>query len=483
MSFIVWVMNATATTAAPKDTDADTVMVGVFEDEGVAHDLEDGTLTALLDRGEAKRKFRHLAVAHGGGRRWILVGLGKRAELDGERARVAAATAYGRASELGASVVCWEVPHHVDDAIAGALAEGTLLAAYRFDRYRSKTDDEPRPERLLVSAHHDVSGAVDRGSVVAEAANTARDLQNTPANDMTPTALAEAAAALDGVEVEVEGREQIEARGMGAFAAVARGSDEDPKLITLRYAPPAARGPHLGLVGKAVTFDSGGISLKPGNKMSEMKFDMSGGAAVIAAIGAIARLGLPVRVTGVVGATENMPSGRSMRPGDVLRAMNGTTIEVINTDAEGRLVLADCLAHAVALGAERLVDVATLTGAIVVTFGDTYSGLFSNDDAWAAEVAAAGERTGELAWRLPLHAEYADLIKGTYGDINNAVESRKAGSIVAAEFLKRFVGDVPWAHVDIAGAAWDTGRPYATKGGSGFGVRLLTDLAGSLAGA
>jgi leucyl aminopeptidase len=481
MSFIVWVMNATATTAAPKDTDADTVILGVFEDEGVPHDLEDGTLSALLDRGEAKRKFRHLAVAHGAGRRWIVVGLGKRADFDSERARVAAATAYGRASELGASVLCWEVPHHVDDAVAGALAEGTLLAAYRFDRYRSKADDEPRPERLLVSAHHDVSGAVDRAAVVAEAANTARDLQNTPANDMTPTALAEAAAALDGVEVEVEGREQIEARGMGAFAAVARGSYEDPQLITLRYEPPAARGPHLGLVGKAVTFDSGGISLKPGNKMSEMKFDMSGGAAVIAAIGAIARLGLPIRVTGVVGATENMPSGRSMRPGDVLRAMNGTTIEVINTDAEGRLVLADCLAHAVALGAERLVDVATLTGAIVVTFGDTYSGLFSNDDAWAAEVAAAGERTGELAWRLPLHAEYDDLIKGSYGDIVNAVESRKAGSITAASFLKRFVGDVPWAHVDIAGAAWDTGRPYAPKGGSGFGVRLLTDLAGALA--
>src|SRR3954467_11045697 len=322
--------------------------------------------------------------APGGGR-------GGRNDFDAERARVAAAVAYGRAKELGAGTICWEVPHHVSDDAAGALAEGTLLAAYRFDRYRSKPDDGPNPERLLVSAHHDVSGAVDPPPILAEAVNAARDLQNTPANDMTPTALAEAAQALDGVEVEVEGREEIEGRGMGAFAAVARGSYEDPKLITLRHAPEGARGPHLALVGKAVTFDSGGISLKPGQKMSEMKFDMSGGAAVVAAMGAIARLGLPVRVTGIVGATENMPSGRSMRPSDVLRAMNGTTIEVINTDAEGRLVLSDCLAYAVSLGAERIVDVATLTGAIITTFGNTHAGLFSNDDDWAAQVAAAGE--------------------------------------------------------------------------------------------
>ena len=470
-------MHATATTDAPLQTAADTIVVGAFEDEGIAHDLEGGLLEGLLDRGEARRKFRHLAVAHGADRRWIVIGLGDRAEFDAERARVAAAVAYGRASELGARIICWELPHHVDEAVAAGLVEGTLLAAYRFDRYRSKTDDDQRAEQLIVSSHHDVSAAVDRGAVVGEAANAARDLQNTPANDMTPTALAEAARAIDGVEVEVEGRDQIEARGMGAFSAVARGSDEEPRLITLRYDPPAAQGPHLALVGKAVTFDSGGISIKPGQKMSEMKFDMSGGAAVIEAIAAIARLGLPVRVTGVVGATENMPSGHSMRPGDVLRAMNGTTIEVINTDAEGRLVLADCLAYAVELGAERIVDIATLTGAIMITFGDTYSGLFSNDDAWAAQVAAAGERTGELTWRLPLHREYDELIKGSYADIINAVESRKAGSIAAAMFLKRFVGDVPWAHIDIAGAAWDNGRAYAPKGGAGFGVRLLTDLA------
>jgi leucyl aminopeptidase len=269
---------------------------------------------------------------------------------------------------------------------------------------------------------------------------------------------------------------------MGAFAGVARGSDEEPQLITLRYEPAGAQGPVLGLVGKAVTFDSGGISLKPGAKMSEMKFDMSGGAAVLEATGAIARLGLPVRVVTVVGATENLPSGHALKPGDIVRAKTGTTIEIVNTDAEGRLVLADCLAHALEQGAERLVDVATLTGAIVTTFGSTHAGLIGNDDDWCEAVAAAGARSGELLWRLPLHAEYAEAIKSRYADIANAVENRKAGSIVAAEFLKRFAGDVPWVHLDIAGTAWDTGRAYAPKGGNGFGVRLLVELAATMAG-
>jgi leucyl aminopeptidase len=211
--------------------------------------------------------------------------------------------------------------------------------------------------------------------------------------------------------------------------------------------------------------------------MSEMKFDMSGAAAVLEATGAIARLGLPVRVVGVLGATENMPSGRSVKPGDIVRAKTGTTIEVINTDAEGRMVLADCLAHAIDQGAERLVDLATLTGAIVTTFGNTYAGLFGSDDDWCAQVEAAGRRSGELSWRLPLHAEYDELIKSRYADIANAVEARKAGSITAAQFLRRFTGDVPWAHLDIAGTANDNGKPYAAKGGAGFGVRTLIELA------
>jgi leucyl aminopeptidase len=267
---------------------------------------------------------------------------------------------------------------------------------------------------------------------------------------------------------------------MGAFAAVAQGTHEEPALITLRYEGPGAQGPVLGLVGKAVTFDSGGISIKPGAKMADMKFDMSGGAAVLEAVGAIARLRLPVRVVAVIGATENLPSGHSIKPGDIVRSKEGLSVEVNNTDAEGRLVLCDCLAHAREQGAERLVDVATLTGGVIVALGSTYAGVMGTGDAWIEQVVAAGEATGEQAWRLPLHEEYAELVKGRYGDLNNAPEERKAQSIVGGEFLKRFVGDVPWAHLDIAGVAWDRGRAYAAKGGSGFGVRLLVELARSL---
>ncbi len=228
-----------------------------------------------------------------------------------------------------------------------------------------------------------------------------------------------------------------------------------------------------------MTFDSGGISLKPGAKMAEMKFDMSGGAAVVEAVGAIARLGLPVRVVGVVGATENLPSGRAVKPGDIVTAGNGKTIEVNNTDAEGRLVLADCLHHAVTLGAERIVDLATLTGAVIVALGSTYAGVMSNDDELAQRIAAAGERCGEIVWRLPLHEEYDELIKGKYGDLDNAPEARKAGTIVGGAFLANFVGETPWAHLDIAGSAWDLGRAYVGKGASGYGVRLLVELARS----
>jgi leucyl aminopeptidase len=316
---------------------------------------------------------------------------------------------------------------------------------------------------------------------VSDAANAARDLQNTPANDLTPTALAQRAVSLaeeiEDLEIIVDGPDALRERGMGAFLAVAQGSVQEPRLITLRTEPEGAAGPVLGYVGKAVTFDSGGISIKPSAKMHEMKFDMSGGAAVLEAVAAIARLGLPVRLVGVIGATENMPSGGAVKPGDIVRAMDGTTIEVNNTDAEGRMVLADCLSWAREQGAERLVDVATLTGAILVALGSTHAGLIASDDAWATEVESAALATGELVWRLPLHPEYAEMIKGRYAEIVNATEARKAGSITAAHFLERFAGDVPWAHLDIAGTAWDLGRPYASKGGSGFAVRLLVELA------
>jgi leucyl aminopeptidase len=472
-------MRVSSTTQAPPATGADTIAVGVFEGKAISHDV-DGVLQRLVDAGEAKGALRKLAVAHAGGKRYVLVGLGKRDDFDAERARVAAAAVAGRAKELGTRVLCWELPHHTE---APGFVEGTVLAAYEYGAFKSRPDDDAQLEELIVSAHDDVSADVDRAAAAAEAANAARDLQNAPANEMTPTALAERARSLAGVEVEVWGREQIVAAGMGAFAAVAQGSDQEPQLITIRYEPADVVGPVLGYVGKGVTFDSGGISIKPAGKMSEMKFDMSGAAAVLAATGAIAVLGLPVRLVGVIGATENLLSGRSMKPGDILRAKTGTTIEVLNTDAEGRLVLADCLAHAIDQGAERLVDLATLTGAIVTTFGNTYAGLFGSDDAWCTAVQDAGRRAGELYWRLPLHEDYDELIKSRYADIANAVEARKAGSITAAQFLRRFTGDVPWVHLDIAGTAYESGRPYTPKGGAGFGVRTLIELARANAGA
>jgi leucyl aminopeptidase len=474
-------MNVRATTDAPPATDADTIVVGVFEDEGVAHDYP-GVLQALVDSGEARRGLRKLAVTHAEGRRYVIAGLGGRGDFDPERARVAAAAVAGRARELGTKVLCWEVPHHVSGAHVGALVEGTVLASYTYTEYKSAADEEPALEQLVLSSHHDVSTPAVEAALVSEAVASARDLQNAPANAMTPTALADHARELDGVTVEVLDRAGIEAAGMGAFAGVAKGSDEEPRLIVVRYEPADVAGPLLGLVGKAVTFDSGGISIKPGARMSDMKFDMSGGAAVLEATGAIARLGLPVRVVSVIGATENLPSGHAFKPGDILRARTGTTIEIVNTDAEGRLVLADCLAHAVELGAERIVDLATLTGAIVTTFGKTYAGLFGSDDAWCDAVEAAATRSGEIVWRLPLHEEYAKAVEGKVADLANSIEDRRAGSIVAAHFLQRFVGDVPWAHLDIAGTAWDLGRPYAAKGGSGWGVRLLVELARASSG-
>ncbi len=320
----------------------------------------------------------------------------------------------------------------------------------------------------------------------AESANDARDLQNLPANVATPTFLAERAGEIaddhESLEVELLDRDAIVSRGMGAFAAVAQGSHVEPRLIVLRYRPANATGPHLGYVGKAVTFDTGGISIKPSAKMQEMKFDMSGGAAVIESMAGIARLGLPATVTAVVPSTENMPSGHAVKPGDIVTAMNGKTIEINNTDAEGRLILADALCYAVEQGAERIVDLATLTGAILVALGHTYAGLYANDDGWYDDVAGAGDATGEICWRMPLHPEYLELTKGKFADLTNASDARVASSNYAAEFLRQFVGDVPWAHMDVAGTAWGMSRPYTGKGASGFGTRLLIELAARASG-
>jgi leucyl aminopeptidase len=441
---------------------------------------------------DAKGGFKKLAVLHPEGRRVLVAGLGKPGDLDAERLRVVAALAAKRAAGLEAGSLAWGLPEGADPAeSAAALAEGTILASYRFDRYRSRDADDPPPpaiERLTIAGSGDagVATAAEVARVAAEAANRARTLQDLPANELTPVALAERAAELaaehDAVSAEALDREAIAAAGMGGLVAVSQGTAAEPRLIVLRYEG-GGSGPRIGLVGKAVTFDSGGISIKPSSGMHEMKMDMSGGAAVIEAIGAIAELGLELDLVAAVPATENMPSGTATRPGDIITQLNGKTVEVNNTDAEGRLILADALTYAVReLGAERLVDIATLTGAVLIALGSTYAALISNDDEWAAAVERAGIASGELAWRLPLHPEYKALTKGTVADLTNAAAKRKAGTIYAGSFLEEFTDEVPWAHLDIAGTAWDTGREYVGKGATGFGVRLLVRLATELAG-
>ncbi len=490
-------VNVSWTAQMPQLTDADTVAIGVFEGEDGGAAAPEGTpepVADLVRNGEARGSLKSLGVGHAEDKRWLIVGLGKKDAFTPERARVAAAVARERARELSTRTLCWALPSGSDAEAAQALVEGTILADYTFETFKSAASEKQgtsgegnsRPKRLdglIVAGGADLEQTVAHAAIVAGTVNEARDLQNRPANDLTPTALGEYARALaseiDALDVEVEGREGILARSMGAFASVAQGSEQEPALITMRYEPEGVDGPLLGLVGKAVTFDSGGISIKPGAKMAEMKFDMSGGAAVICAIAAIARMALPVRVLGVVGATENLPSGRSVKPGDIVTAANGKTIEVNNTDAEGRLVLSDCLCHAVSLGAEAIVDAATLTGAVIIALGSTYAGLMSNDDTLAARVTEAGERSGEIVWRLPLHEEYDELIKGKFGDLDNAPEGRKAGTIIGGAFLSNFVGEVPWAHLDIAGSAWELDRAYVGHGASGYGVRLMVELARS----
>jgi leucyl aminopeptidase len=484
-------VDVAATTEAPLSIAADPIALGIFDGEDITTTLPADPLRALLDSGEAKRSFRHVAVTHIDGRRVILVGLGARDEFDPERARVAAAVAHRRAREIGATTVCWEAPPATGDEIAEGLVHGTVLAAYRFDRYRRapETDDEdngdaPGLQQLVISSPADLSGPVARAAVLAAAQNRARDLGNRPPNDLTPTALgayaAETAERLPGITVTQLGGAAIRELGMGAFAAVAQGSDQDPRLIVIRYdganwAGTDAR--RLALIGKAVTFDSGGLWLKPTTSQIDMKFDMAGGAAVIETIAALAELRAPVSVLGVIGATENMIGASAMRPGDIVSAFDGTTVEINNTDAEGRLVLADCIAYARREGCDAVVDVATLTGGVVVALGSVYAGLMANDDDLAQRITECAERTGERVWRLPLHPEYARMIKGRYAEIQNRTERREASAITAAEFLHHFAGDVPWAHLDIAAVGDNGHRAYLDKGGTGFGVRLLTELA------
>ncbi len=419
-------------------------------------------------------------------RRLLLVGLGKQAKATVNHVRNAAGTAVRFAKPRGVRELVLALPE-VDSlpapASTRALVEGAFVGDFDPDTYRSdRKDQSVESFRLAVPAGTDKAGveaAFSLGAIAGESQNFTRSLVNEPGNKLTPTLLGQRAAKMAaevGLKCDVYSTEKLHELKMGAFWSVAQGSAEPPALIVMRYEPDGVKdGPVLGLVGKGITFDTGGISIKPSDNMEKMKYDMAGGAAMIGAMRAIAVLKPKVRVIAIVCAAENMPSGTAQKPGDVQTAMSGKTIEVINTDAEGRLVLADGLAYAQQLGATHLIDAATLTGACVVALGKVNAGVFANDEVAYSRFESALAATGEKFWRLPLDEEYADMIKSDIGDIKNT-GGRYGGASTAAEFLHHFAEDTPWIHLDIAGVAWvDEARPYIARGPSGIAVRSILE--------
>ncbi len=461
-----------------------------------------GSLRLAIRRKAFRGKLSERYVLRPAGRlgveQLLLLGLGKATELTQDRVRQVTAEALRQLRTLKSRRVALPLDHAdwgdlPAETVARAIAEGALLGLYRFDVYKGKgSGDNDREIRSLemLCIHREAVGslksAVRRGEVVARATNLARDLVNEPANILTPGELAKRAKSVAreyGLAAEVLDERAMRRLGMGALLGVAQGSANPPHLIILRHQGGDGRGkPALGLVGKGVTFDAGGISIKASEGMETMKGDMAGAAAVLGAMMGIATLRLPIDVVGVIAAVENMPSGTAQRPGDIVRAMDGTTIEVINTDAEGRLILSDALCYTRRLGAKRLVDVATLTGGVVVALGSVRTGFFCNDRMLAQQVQAAGEATGEKLWELPLDEEYEELIKSDCADLKNTGGGKKAPAIGAARFLKHFVGDAPWVHLDINGTSLqEKEHGYRPKGATGVMARTLIHLAMRLA--
>ncbi|MHB1132584.1 MAG: leucyl aminopeptidase [Chloroflexota bacterium] len=457
-----------------------------------------GFIAGLIGRKEITGKLNEVTIFHTMGKlpaeRVAVIGLGKKEEFTLERARQAAGSVARRVQQLKIerfATIAHGGQAGLSPAEAGqAVVEGSQLATYRYLRYKTEdADSRPSIQEMTIVEQdqakvQELERGVTRGRVLAEATIFSRDLANGPGNLVTPSYLAEQAqemAARHGLECQILGPEEMRRLGMGALLGVAQGSAQEPRLIVLRYNGGGEGAKTLGFVGKGITFDSGGISIKPGDKMDEMKFDMSGAAAVIGAMSAIAQLKPAVNVLAVAPATENLPSGTAYKPGDILTAMNGKTIEVLNTDAEGRIVLADAVAYAAQQGADLLIDLATLTGACVVALGYHATGAIGNNDQLVAGLIAAGQRTGERVWQLPAWDEYRDQIKSDIADVKNT-GGRPGGAITGALFLERFIDGKPWVHLDIAGTAWvESDKPYAPKGAAGWGVRLLTEFAESWA--
>ena len=473
-----------------QEIEVDALIVPVFEG---APEQRFGA-AALSAAGEIAGKSMEMTLLHSpsgvAASRVLLVGAGKREKFDaGEMRRLAgAAVRFLKARSIRAAALALEGEASAAP-FAAAAVEGAILGNFEPDRYKTGNDKKAM-DSFTVAASPDappVETAVERARIAAEAQNFTRALVNEPANRLTPGGLADAARAMaaeQGLECAVLDRARMEELGMGALLGVAQGSAEPPVLIVLRYRPitDAPSPTHLGLVGKGVTFDSGGISIKPSDGMEKMKYDMAGGASMLGVMLALAQLKPAIPVTAFIPAVENMPGSRAQRPGDIVTAMSGKTIEVINTDAEGRLILADALCYARKQGCTHLVDAATLTGAIVVALGHLNVGLFANQDAMRDRVLAAARAEGERQWPMPLEDDYKEYLKSAFADLAN-VGGRWGGAITAAVFLKEFAEETPWVHLDIAGTAWlDEAKPWMAKGPSGVTVRTLIRLATDWAG-
>ena len=477
---------------SPERTRADCIVVGVFEPRklssaGAALDrAAQGHLSAILKSGDMDGRAGTTLMVHHVPRiaaaRVLLVGLGSAGEYDTARFRQAVAKAVAALNQTGVvdAVLCLSA--NVEGRNIAWHASQAAIAAtdtsYRFDRMKSKREPARGVRRLtLLVGDRAKSGAgaagLKEGAAIARGMSLARDLGNLPGNVCTPTYLADAARALarqHKLGVQVLSRKDMEKLGMGSLLSVARGSVEPPKLIILKYSGGPRREKPYALVGKGVTFDTGGISLKPGSDMDHMKFDMCGAASVFGTLQAVAELKLPINVVGIVPATENMPDGAATKPGDIVTSMSGQTIEILNTDAEGRLILCDALTYAERFDPQAVVDIATLTGACVIALGHIASGLFANDETLAGQLIAAGQSTHDRAWRLPLWDDYQEQLKSNFADFAN-IGGRPAGSVTAACFLARFTRKFKWAHLDIAGIAWKSG---SAKGATGRPVPLLT---------
>ena len=487
--------------------DADALIVNLFEGvaqpggaAGVVDRALDGAITQLITAGEIKGKTGELTLVHSLGKipasRVIVAGLGKESQFNVDAIRRVSAEASRFARSRGARRVATIVhgggAGGIDaERAAQAITEGAILGLYRFRRHMSKEPENGDVQETLIverdeAKRSQLEKGCAMGTVVAGAVASARDMINEPANFMTPGTMADIARDLardGGLGLTVLERAQMRELGMGGLLGVSQGSHQDPKFIVLSYRGDPGSEKALGLVGKGITFDSGGISLKPSEDMGDMKGDMAGGATVMAVMRAVGRLKPAVNVTAIVPATENLPGGSALKPGDVITAMSGKTIEIISTDAEGRLVLADALSYAVKNGLAPLVDVATLTGAVRVALGDVTVGLFSNNEEFAGRVMAAAAEAGERMWQMPMFEEYREQNKSDVADIKNT-GGRYGGAITAAQFVGEFAGDVPWVHLDIAGTSL-TGKEkgHVVKGATGVGVRTLINLVMGLAAA